>query len=344
MAGGSAQVALVQFRPAWAEQAYLRWAKIAHVVENWSQPWSSSAGTLPQLHGKDRSIVPSREIIRYLRDVENLDAKLSDAQRAQLAGFESLIRNDLHIALEWSRWADDEHYSRVTRKILVDVMPFPMSYAWAWFQRQAVLFRLRQHHSIDSEEAAKRVAAQAYEALTLHLGDGPWMFGEIGPTSLDCLVFGHLMDALREPIGAICFASHPKLVAFCKRVQKDLFDEPTPAIANLCGLAGEPNRFSESQGFNTVYRQSALRLSGWGDEAEGSKDAQASDEEKSLSKREREFQEGSRNAIMLAGGAVAGYLLYSNLVAFSFEDEEDDEYDEYDDDEDFDDDDDDDEE
>lgn len=334
MASGSgerAQVALVQFRPAWAEQAYLRWAGIAHVVENWSQPWSSSAGELPQLHGKDRSIVPSREIIRYLRGVSDLDEKLSDGQRAQLAGFESLIRNDLRVALEWSRWADDEHYTQVTRKILLEVLPFPLSYAYTWFQRKAVMFRLHQHHSIDSEESAKRVARQAYEALALQLGDGPWMFGSIGPTSLDCLVFGHLMDALREPIGAVCFKMHPNLVDFCKHVQEELFDKPKPAVAKLCGLAGERNRFSESQGFNTVYHQSAMRLSSWAEDEV----PLAASEEEGMTKRERDFQEGSRNAVLLAGGVVAGYLLYSNFVNFSLEDDDDDYYDEYDEDDEY---------
>lgn len=282
---------------------------------------------------RDR-IVPKEEIYNYLRDAlpggqGDLDSKcsLSDAEKAQAVGFASLVFNDLALALDWSRWGDDQHYNRVTRKRLLKVIPFPANYGYCLYQRKARLFYLQhglQH--LSSEQAAKRAAARAYKALSEQLGSNSWMFGSKGPSSLDCIVFGHLMDALREPIGSVVLHKHSNLVAFCQRLQTDWFDKPSESILRTCSVGGPPNVFVEGEGFNAVYGEKPLDLaSSWGLSEQQDKAA-----DQTLSEKEREFQEGSRNAVLLAGGIVVSYLFFANVISFetdegSVDDEEGDE-------------------
>lgn len=111
MSNGNQPVLLVQFRPAWGEQAFLRFAGISHCVNNARFPLSTAAGRLPQLQTCGK-IIPQEEILRHLASVDNgrwdLDSRcgLTTEEKAQAAGFDSIIRNDLDLALDWSRWGD----------------------------------------------------------------------------------------------------------------------------------------------------------------------------------------------------------------------------------------------
>jgi len=302
---------VVQFRPAWCVQAYLRICKIPNHVENRRFPGTAAGGPLPQLHCGDR-IVPKDEGLRYIREnYHDLNSQLSNVENAQATAFESLVVNDLEQALEWSRWGQPEHYRCVTRKALLAILPFPLNYGWTWYTRKAVLYRLAQHHRINDQASAKRVAESAYAALAEQLGNKPWFYGK--PSSLDCVVFGHLMDALREPIGSIVFRQHPNLVAFCERLQKELFDNPSSDIVAICTCSTQRNLFSDAQGFNTVYGKGNLQVLEWASEMNEDK---IDEENAEISPSEKEFDEGSQNAIIFAGGVIAMYLVFSNVIAF----------------------------
>jgi len=314
---------LAQFRPAWAEQAYMRAAGIPHVIENWSHPGGLS-GALPRVVvPASGTIAPAEEALRALREISDLDKTLSDQEKAVSEAFEALVRNDLTAALEWSRWGDAEHYHSVTRAALIEVMPFPVNRFHAWTEKQKMLLRLRFHAKIVDEEGAKRAANRGYEALAKQLGNGPWMFQSKGPTSLDCVVFGHIMDALREPVGAIVLKHYASLVSFCERVHGFFFENPSPRIQALCALSGrEENAFIEKLGFDSVYKGPSTRISSWAEE-----DNEAEDEEMSrrLADKDSEFREGSRNAVIVTGGIVVIYLLYTKMIAFEIVSNDDDE-------------------
>ena len=102
---------LVQFKPAWAEQAFMRFAGIEHCVDNSRFPFSTAAGNFPQLQSCG-VIVPQEEIIRHLSSIEggiwDLDSRcgLTTSEKAYVIGFESLVRSELALALEWSCWGD----------------------------------------------------------------------------------------------------------------------------------------------------------------------------------------------------------------------------------------------
>lgn len=199
-------------------------------------------------------------------------------------------------------------------------MPFPANFLWSWYERTATLLRLRnspQH--VSTEEAAKRLALRCYEALSIQLGNSKWMFGNKGPSSLDCVVFGHLMNALREPICAILLQNHPNLVQFCKRIQSEWFDSPSDEVLALCALSGPPNVFAYGDGFDTVYcGRSVYFDSNWGIPKDCDEE---SAEKNELSESEKDFQRGSKKAVLLAGGVLASYLMYHNFISFKFGDD-----------------------
>lgn len=315
--GTSAALILAQFRPAWCAQAYMRLARIPHHVENWSTPFAAAAGNLPSLRTSQSCIVPEEQVLRHLAEkFVDLDAKcgLSPGERALSLAYESLVRNDLSCAVEWARWCDDDHFRNVTRKRLLQAMPFPLNYGWVWFRRKQVMFRLEngpQH--LATKAAVRRAAIHGYAALSALIGNKEWCLGK-GPSSLDCIVFGHLMDALREPIAALITGRHPNLVAFCERLQRELFDQPSEEVIRICSTnPANANIFTQGEAFNTVYSHNALKLSGWDE------DTAAAEEDQDLKARRLQEEKDAKEtnkALLFAAGAVASYLVLSNMVAY----------------------------
>jgi glutathione S-transferase len=314
----TAPLLLAQFRPAWSAQAYLRLARVAHVVENWSTPFALAAGELPTLR-TPCAIVPEEEVLRHLAEhYVDLDALccLNQGERAQALAFESLLRNELGAALEWSRWGDEAHFARVTRPRLLRVMPFPLNRAWVAYRRRAVLYGLRHGpQKVSSEAGARRAAQAGYAALSALLGDRVWVLGK-GPSSLDCVLFGHLMDALREPVAALILRRHGNLASYCQRLQRELFDEAPAELARLCTMPTS-NLFLEGEGFNAVYgSHAALDLSSWGADGDGAPAPESGEEAARRAARESESAD-TRTALMVAGSVVLAYLVFSsNLVSF----------------------------
>jgi hypothetical protein len=204
----------------------------------------------------------------------------------------------------------------VTRPRLLRVMPFPLNRAWVAYRRRAVLFGLRHGpQKVSSEAGARRAAQAGYTALSALLGERVWVLGK-GPSSLDCVLFGHLMDALREPVAALILRRHANLARYCQRLQRELFDEAPAELARLCTMPS-PNLFLEGEGFNAVYgSHAALDLSSWGADGEGAPSPEDGEQAARRAAREGESAD-TRTALMVAGSVILAYLLLSsNLVSF----------------------------
>ena len=81
-ASSAAPVELVQYRPAWAAQCFLRMAGVRHVLTNVAYPESDATGPYPAAqHGFN--LLRARDIIPVLSRVPrwNIDAHLTAKQR-----------------------------------------------------------------------------------------------------------------------------------------------------------------------------------------------------------------------------------------------------------------------
>jgi Glutathione S-transferase N-terminal domain len=90
LGNGSSPLTLIQFRPAWMIQAYLRFAGIPYRLEN-SKHASTSSSAYPQLQDGN-FLLPSANIlghlVRYRRD---LDANLTAQEVAEGSAFGTLL-------------------------------------------------------------------------------------------------------------------------------------------------------------------------------------------------------------------------------------------------------------
>lgn len=234
----------------------------------------------------------------------------------------SLIECELGNALEWCYWGDEEHYYAVTRKQLCAVLPFPLSQALPYFLRKSALHRLSLQ-GIASEEQARSTAKAAYKALSGVLGDKLWLLGGDRPTTADVLLFGHLMDALVEPINEQV-NEHPNLLRFCDRVRQDFFENPdfeSPGfVSQNCR-----NYFEGIRGIKLTAEQGPLPVPTASKRVpKGALEEDLDELGKRKTKKEQEEEEaiarGNRNSIIAAVVVVASYFV-ANFVEFEDDDE-----------------------
>ena len=264
-------------------------------------------------------------MLEYLQEkFTNIDGDLGLSQRGQVKVLCSMIRSDLEQALQWCYWGDEEHYYSVTRKQLSGVLPFPLSLVLPYFSRKSALNRLSVQ-GIDSEDKARQAAKSGYKALSGLLGDKLWLLGGDRPTTADVLLFGHLMDALLEPINEQ-LKEHPNLLRFCDRVRSDYFENPAYESEALVSQNSQ-NYFESLRGFKLVAREVPLPIPTASKRVAKSNLQEDLDElGKRKTKEEKEEEEeiarGNRNSIIAAVVVVAAYFV-GNVVSFSFEDDDD---------------------
>mmetsp|Transcript_4526 Transcript_4526/g.6062 ORF Transcript_4526/g.6062 Transcript_4526/m.6062 type:complete len:336 (-) Transcript_4526:880-1887(-) len=252
---GRDKVVILQFRPAWDVQAYLRFCGIRHHIENCSLPRVETTGKLPQLRDAN-CLIPATDIFDFLSaKYVNMDKRLSELEKAQTTSLRSLILNDLEYALQWSYWGDDEHYVRETKKSLGLLLPFPLNMFLPWYMRRQAKARLNSK-DMKSEDDVRQIAKRSYESLSLALGQKVWMFGDEAPTSIDALVFGHLMLAMNEPISEE-MNRFPNLIRYCDNIRKTYFE---PEKFNQLVSMNYRNAFSESLGFKAVMKTGPMPI------------------------------------------------------------------------------------
>jgi metaxin len=119
---------ILQFRPAFALQLYLRFVRAPYIVKNLEYPSIETAGRLPVL--KDgHFILPEEDVLTYFREqypTLDLDAKLSGGKRAQVGAFVSLVQEKLVPALRASRYRDEKNFVQNVRAVILRATRFPL--------------------------------------------------------------------------------------------------------------------------------------------------------------------------------------------------------------------------
>jgi len=219
---------LIQFYPCFDVIAYcgLAGSPLAKlVVQNSAQPFHAASpdGRLPMLrHGG--CLVPQHAIIDYLKkNFTDLDAGLSLDVLAQIKAFGALV-DELDVALDVARFDEDEQWLKVTRRALLDVMPWPASYALAFELRRQARHRIATATQLTRASdrlawARERVQASltALSARMPTQSASTWLLGTVGPTSLDAAVWGFLAHARGEPRLVDVANDFPSLRAFYQR-------------------------------------------------------------------------------------------------------------------------------
>jgi len=225
---------LLQFRPAFALQLYLRFVRAPYVVRNLEYPSIETAGRLPVLID-GQYIVPEDDALAYLREhypsTLDLDGKLSGAKRAQVAAFHALVSEKLAPALGASRYRDERNFVQNVRAVILRVTRFPLGPTCASAERRRGVEEQRWRGLMEGGVGLGEVLARArvvYRELDNWLGasTGDLFFGR-EPTSFDACLFGHLVEALADVNVLVIVSTFANLMRFFRRIAEEFFEDGT---------------------------------------------------------------------------------------------------------------------
>eukprot|EP00752_Nemacystus_decipiens_P005712 g5170.t1 len=273
IAGGTALDVMVvmQFRPAWEIQAYLRFARLPYRVENTRYAGSAATGMFPALMD-GQFMLPGEDTAAHVaRRRTDLDSALGPEEKAEARAFSMLVREGLQPLLRVMRYRGHEGEIRHTvHPPMKNALPWPLT----WWSPAAEDRRSRRESTVrgldglTKDELIGR-AKEMYLALDLRLGKsgGPFFFGA-APSSLDACVFGHLAEAWTLAGLLDLLPAFDNLARFFRLVCSDYFrpgsfppagDQDTQEIPNgTSGVssAGEPEGGGEE---SAALRRAMLR-------------------------------------------------------------------------------------
>eukprot|EP00904_Undaria_pinnatifida_P012904 jgi/Undpi1/8744/HiC_scaffold_25.g11206.m1 len=255
--GSSAGVmTVVQFRPAWEMQAYLRFARLPYRVENSRYAGSAASGLYPALMDGNFVLPGENATLHVSRRRINLDAKLSEGEKANSLVTSYLVRGGLQPLLRVLRYsASDSEVSQTVHPPMKKTLPWLLS-TWtpsAEARRSRVEASVRGLEGMDKSELVA-LARTRYASLDLMLGlrgggvgggggdadeghSNTYFFGAI-PTSLDAVVFGHLAEAWTIEALLDVLPEYKNLSRFFRQVCDEYFSpgwSPPPALTKVDG-------------------------------------------------------------------------------------------------------------
>jgi glutathione S-transferase len=194
-----------------------------------ARPDQSPKGQIPFLDDDGTRIADSHFIREHLEKKlgKDLDAHLDARQRALAWAIERMLEDNLAPALRYMRWLLPENFAKGPAHI-VDGAPE----AQRPKLREELLGRVREalravgvaRHSLDEVTA---LGERSLSALSLFLGDQPYLFGETA-SGVDATAFamvaGMLTPFFASPLREKALG-HPNLVAYAGRMMKEFFPE-----------------------------------------------------------------------------------------------------------------------
>jgi metaxin len=180
-------------------------------------------------------------VIEFLRkeNVVDLDAGLSDSEKAELETCKAMMESWLADASAYETWMRENN--RQCKAVYFAELPWGLAQALDWKQRVAVMQRLgvNPDNAAARSEELYRKASDAYSALSVLLSDQKFFFSN-RPTSLDALVLGHLLFHIRVPFEVSTLKGeifkHPNLVHYAESWSKQLLGEDGDSV----GAAFQP--------------------------------------------------------------------------------------------------------
>jgi hypothetical protein len=243
-------------------------------------------------------------------------------------------------ALVASRWVDAEHFQRITRPQILEAMPFPSNRMWLWRHKERVISD-SEVFGITDLQSASALATSVYACLSQQLGENMWLLGTLQPTSVDALLFGHLAEAMTEPL-VNQLRLHSNLIHYYNRVSKQYFAS-VPAGLTVTKTSSGESIFERQAKFRLALsgeRPLPIPTAAKREEARIARQARAkakaAAEKEETSADELSVMARNRNWLIGAVVGVIGYFVVGNMPTIRFvtdydeDDEEDFEEDEED--------------
>ncbi|XP_021923192.1 metaxin-1 isoform X2 [Zootermopsis nevadensis] len=197
-----------------------------------NNPFWTPNGRLPVFkHGKQvLSSLP--EISAYLKQKNfSADFGLTQKQCADAAAYTQLLKEKLHLALQYVWWLDTKNYTELIRPWYAKALPFPYNYYYPGKYEQEAKKHLEALYDQDDdpltiESSVYGEAEKCLTVLSVRLGDQEFFFGS-HPTSLDATVYAFLAPLLKVPFPSPALQNYLKactnLVKFVVRITQRYF-------------------------------------------------------------------------------------------------------------------------
>ena len=227
--GGGPRFGLPEFSPFVAKtEVQLKMLGLPYVKEL-ARPDQAPKGQLPFIDDEGTRVGDSYFIRAHVEKKlgKDLDAHLDPRQRAEAWAIERMLEDHLVQSLRYMRWLVPENFAKGPAHI-VDGAPEALQPKL----REDLLGRVRDalgavgvaRHSLDEVTA---LGERSLSALSLLLGDKPYLFGEKA-AGVDATAFAMLAGILtpffESPLRQKAL-SHANLVAYTGRMMKELFPE-----------------------------------------------------------------------------------------------------------------------
>lgn len=194
------------------------------------------------------------------KNLTNIDSLVSPEKLKDIHLLSNLVEKTLNKALEIGYFNDEDHFNTSTSVDISSVIPFPLSLIYSQYQKKSKDLRqffYKTDNEIDVKVIEKEVI-EAYSTLSsvLESSEGSYFLGSF-PSSVDALIFGHLTNALSEPM--ICMLlDNPKrdctnLIEFWETVKLNYF-EKTPKLIRM----NKMNYFEEKYGL--IKQKKSLKI------------------------------------------------------------------------------------
>ena len=216
-------------------RTYVRMAKVPHQMK-FGDPRKGPTKKIPFIADDDGTrLGDSGFILEHLKKKygDPLDARLTPAERAKGHLVRRTVEESLYWAMIFPRWCTDEG-AEAMRGVFAPVLPAVVGgLVWSMIRNGTRKAAWSQGIARHAPENCAAFGMADLDALSVTLGDGPYLFGD-EPTSYDAVLFGTIANILAFPVPSP-LGEHAKslanLVAFRDRVDARYWRESAAAPA-----------------------------------------------------------------------------------------------------------------
>ncbi|MEE6489742.1 hypothetical protein FKM82_015667 [Ascaphus truei] len=229
----SEQILLSDNASCLAVQAFLQMCSLpVQVACRANAEYMSPSGKVPFIQVGNQVISELGPIVQFVKAKgHSLSDGLDEVQKAEMKAYMELVNNMLLTA-------------EITLPRYSSPYSWPLNYVLVFQKKWEIKRKMKAiGWAGKSLEQVYEDVDQCCQALSQRLGTQPYFFSK-QPTELDALVFGHLFtilttqltnDELREKV-----KSYSNLVAFCRRIEQNYFEDHDSSASSTLRLSKGP--------------------------------------------------------------------------------------------------------
>ena len=201
------------------------YCQLAHITYKTvpTLPMKAPRGKLPFIVDQGKTIADSSLIIAYLRQTyKDLDADLTEEQRAQGHLLYRLCEQSLYFAMIYSRWVDEDFWPVTKAAFFKDLPAIPRAIVPALSQRGIKKTLHFQGYGRYTKEEIYALGIADIKAIATILAHSPFAAAEL-PTSYDASVYAFLNAIIKDKVDTplkLAVIAQPALVKYVSEMDR----------------------------------------------------------------------------------------------------------------------------